>query len=483
MTLTNRRTMMKSLGFCATGLMCSNSLWAQITSISGPGATEQPNFVIIFCDDLGYADIGPFGSKKHRTPNLDQMAAEGRRFTDFYVTSGVCSPSRASLLTGCYPRRVGLHQNESGAWVLFPSNKRGLNPKEITIAELLKQAGYSTAAVGKWHLGDQPEFFPTRQGFDSYFGIPYSNDMGHQDRPQPYKYPPLPLLRNEKVIEEEPDQAYITKRYTEESIKFIQENKDRPFFLYLAHTMPHWPQYSSPKFAGKSANGAWGDTVEEIDWSTGRILDTLKELNIDKNTLVVFLSDNGGAMHHGASNAPLTGGKGTTWEGGHRVPFIARWPEKIPAGSSTSELATSMDILPTLTKLAKTEPPQDRVIDGKNIWPLLEGQENAQTPHKAYYYYFKGQLKAVRSGKWKLRVAAPRNSKDAPDRALFNLEKDIAEQHNVIDQHPDVVDRLEKLLDAARRDIGDDLTNSPGDGVRKPGVVKNAEALTKNQNR
>ena len=449
----------------------------------GEGAGKRPNFVVIFCDDLGYGDIGPFGSTKHRTPNLDRMAAEGRIFTDFYVTSGVCSPSRASLMTGCYPRRVGLHENETGAWVLFPGNKRGLNSEEVTVAEILREAGYATAAVGKWHLGDQPEFLPTRHGFDSYFGIPYSNDMGHQDRPKPYTWPPLPLLRGEQVIEEEPDQAYLTQRYTAEAIHFIKENRDRPFFLYLPHTMPHWPQYSSPRFAGKSANGSWGDAVEEIDWSTGQILKTLRELDLAEDTLVVFLSDNGGALHHGASNAPLTGGKGTTWEGGHRVPFIAWWPGRIPAGTSTSEIATSMDLLPTLAGLAGGGPPQDRAIDGKDIWPLLAGESDAKTPHEAYFYYFRGQLKAVRSGRWKLRVAAPRQrrgEKPLPDRALFDLERDVAERNNVLEKHPDVVARLEKLLDAARRDLGDDLTDSPGGGVRPPGHVPNARTLTKN---
>ncbi|MBD3266686.1 sulfatase-like hydrolase/transferase, partial [bacterium] len=392
MSQMQRRSFITTAGLGAAGLLSTK--FAQAAGDRKTNPTQQPNIIVILCDDLGYADIEPYGAKNHQTPHLNRMAAQGRQFTDFYVTSGVCSPSRASIMTGCYPRRVGLHQNETGAWVLFPGNKRGLNPKEVTIAEILKNAGYATAAVGKWHLGDQPEFLPTKQGFDSYFGIPYSNDMGHQDRPKPYHWPPLPLLKDEEVIEEEPNQAYITRRYTTASLRFIEENKDRPFFLYLAHTMPHWPQYSSPKFAGKSDNGAWGDAVEEIDWSTGRILDTLKELNLEKNTLVVFLSDNGGAVHHGASNAPLTGGKGTTWEGGHRVPCLAWWPGQIPKSTSSSELATSMDFLPTFAQLAGGQPPQDRVIDGKNIWPLLAGQKGATSPHDAYYYYFKGELKA-----------------------------------------------------------------------------------------
>jgi arylsulfatase A-like enzyme len=248
--------------------------------------------------------------------------------------------------------------------------------------------------------------------------------------------------------------------------------------------MPHWPQYSSPEFAGKSANGAWGDAVEEIDWSTGRILDALKELKIDERTLVVFLSDNGGALHHGASNAPLTGGKGTTWEGGHRVPFVARWPETIPAGTATSEIATSMDLLPTLALLAGTIPPQDRVIDGTDIRPLLLGEPGAETPHEAYLYYFKGELKAVRSGPWKLREAPPRGGGNRlPDRALFNLEQDIAEQTNVIEEHPEVVTRLEKHLAAARYRLGDDRTEAPGSETRPPGHIQDAVPLTSNEGR
>ena len=264
-------------------------------------AAEKPNFILIFVDDLGYSDIGPFGSKLHRTPHLDRMASEGRKLTSFYVTANVCTPSRSSLMTGSYPRRVGLDENEKGQWVLFPGNQEGLHSNEVTLAEALKDVGYKTACVGKWHLGDQRAFLPTRQGFDSYFGIPYSNDMGHDSRKEPYRYPPLPLLRMEDVIEEEPDQRLITKRYTEEALRFIEESKDSPFFLYLAHTMPHWPQYSSEKFAGRSRNGKWGDTVEEIDWSTGQIFAKLEQLGIDRSTLVVFTSDNGGATRHGAN--------------------------------------------------------------------------------------------------------------------------------------------------------------------------------------
>ncbi len=445
-------------------------------------AADKPNFILIFVDDLGYADIGPFGSQLHRTPHLDRMAAEGRKLTSFYVTAPVCTPSRASLMTGSYPRRVGLDESEKGQWVLFPGNQEGLNPDEITLAETLKGAGYSTACVGKWHLGDQPAFLPTRHGFDSYFGIPFSNDMGHDSRKQPYRYPPLPLLRREEVIEEEPDQRLITKRYTEEALRFIEDNKDGPFFLYLAHTMPHWPQYSSEQFAGKSKNGAWGDAVEEIDWSTGQLLAKLVQLGIDDNTMVVFTSDNGGATRHGASNAPLRGGKGTTWEGGHRVCFVARWPGRVPAGTAIDELAISVDLLPTFAALAGAELPPDRVIDGKDVRSLLLDEDPAPTPHLAYYYYFMTHLNGVRSGRWKLHVARLGGRypdyEPNPVLELYDLHADIGESRNVAEQYPQVVERLKALAEAARVDLGDG--KRAGQNVRPPGMVKLAATLTSN---
>ena len=445
-------------------------------------AAGKPNFILIFVDDLGYADIGAFGSKLHRTPHLDRMAAEGRKLTSFYVTANVCTPSRSSLMTGSYPRRVGLDENEKGQWVLFPGNQEGLHPDEVTLAETLKQVGYKTACVGKWHLGDQPEFLPTRQGFDSYFGIPFSNDMGHDSRRQPYRYPPLPLLRMEKVIEEEPDQRLITQRYTEEALKFIEKNRDGPFFLYLAHTMPHWPQYSSERFAGKSMNGKWGDTVEEIDWSTGEILDKLDELGIDEETLVIFTSDNGGATRHGASNAPLRGGKGTTWEGGHRVSFLARWPGSVPAGTASDELGISLDILPTFAAIAGAEVPGDRVIDGKDISGLLLSEEPRPTPHLAYYYYFMTHLNAVRSGRWKLHVARMGGRypdyEPNPVLELYDLSSDIGETRNVADAFPGVVRQLQALARVAREDLGDG--KRAGTNVRPPGLVQRAATLTSN---
>jgi len=454
------------------------ALLAAVLPGSGSSAAERPNVVLIFVDDLGYADIGCFGSENHRTPNVDRIASTGMRLTSFYVTSGVCSPSRASLMTGCYPRRVNLHVDHKGGWVLFPRGRKGLHPDEITLAEVLRGAGYATAIVGKWHLGDQPEFLPTRQGFDSYFGIPYSNDMGWTDRKQ-RRYPPLPVLENEKVIEQEPDQRQLTQRYTARAVQFIKQNKDRPFFLYLPHTMPHWPQYSSERFAGKSRNGKWGDAVEEVDWSTGVILDTLQQLKLDNKTLVIFMSDNGGATRHGASNGPLRGAKGSTFEGGQRVCCVVRWPSKIPAGTTVDALATSMDWLPTLAGLAGARLDDKRKIDGKDIWPLLAGTPGATSPHAAFFYYKMDTLECIRSGRWKLRVAV-RGRRPAQQKAftpvLYDLEADIGESRDVAADHPQEVARLQKLAEAARIDLGD--RGRPGKNQRPAGMVAEARGLT-----
>lgn len=460
-------------------LLCFLFTALSFAPFSGIGA-EKPNFIVIFCDDLGYNDIGPFGSKLHRTPHLDRMAKEGRTFTQFYSTCGVCSPSRASLMTGSYPKRIGLHQNQAGRWVLFPGDSRGLHPDEVTVADLLKSEGYATACIGKWHLGDQPEFLPTRQGFDRYFGIPFSNDMGELDRPKGM-YPPLPLLRGEQVIETEPDQRFITKRYTEEAIKFIQESEDQPFFLYLPHTMPHWPQYSSPQFDGRSANGAWGDTVEEIDWSTGEILKELDALGIRENTLVLFTSDNGGATRHGASNFPLSGAKGSTMEGGQRIPMIVSWPGKIPAGSSSDALASTLDVLPTFAALAGTTPSPERTLDGFDIRPLLFGEGKQETPYESFLYYFRGSLQAIRSGPWKLHFQRSAGKQKFPLR-LYHLGNDVGETKNVAEENPEIVKKLQKLANQARKDLGDDAIGEPGSNLREPGGVENAKPLTSAKN-
>ncbi|MBD3673090.1 MAG: sulfatase [Planctomycetaceae bacterium] len=446
---------------------------------SSPLVAAPPNFILIFCDDLGYGDIGCFGSEKHRTPNIDRLAAEGMKLTSFYSTCGVCTPSRSSLMTACYPRRVNMHESARKEWVLFPLARKGLNPKETTIAEVLKTKGYATACIGKWHLGDQKPFLPTEQGFDKYFGIPYSNDMGSQQRKQ---NPPLPLLAGKTVIEAPVDQNTITQRYTEQAVNFITENKDRPFFIYLPHTMPHNPVHASDRFRGKSANGGYGDSVEEIDWSTGEILKTLQKLNLDEQTLILFTSDNGAASRWGGSNKPLSGFKGSTMEGGMRVPCVVRWPGRIPAGSSFDQTVSTIDLLPTFAEFADAKAPPKSHIDGISIADILTGQSKA-TPHDAYYYYFRDALQAVRSGPWKLHLARTVKPRNKPARVvpakLYNLEDDIAESNNVIDDHPDVVKKLEELADVAREKYGDQ--KKTGSLQRPAGLVDEAVPLVLNE--
>jgi arylsulfatase A-like enzyme len=437
--------------------------------LQGAEASSPPNIILVFMDDMGYADIGPFGATRQKTPHLDQMAVEGMRLTDFYSTCSVCTPSRSSLMTGCYPRRVNMHVDEKNLCVLFPAARKGLSPDEVTIAELLKQQGYATACLGKWHLGDHPDFLPTSQGFDYYFGIPYSNDMNR-------KAVPLPLVRNETVIEVPVKQETITRRYTEEAVRFITTNKKRPFFLYLPHTAVHLPLFPGKPFHGKSQNGRYGDWVEEVDASMGTIFETLKSEGLDNNTLVFFTSDNGSQRK--GSNDPLRGKKGRTDEGGMRVPCVVRWPGKIPAGSSSGEITATIDLLPTFAKLAGTKAPTDRTIDGKDIWPILSGQPQARSPHEAFYYYQMDQLQAVRSGPWKLFVAmdAKKRNWGKPEPAqplkLFNLANDIHEDTNLATAKPDVVKRLLVLAEKARHDLGD--TGRPGAGQRKAGWVEKA---------
>jgi arylsulfatase A len=459
-----------------------------------PAAERLPNFVIVFTDDQGYQDLGCFGSPDIETPNLDRMAREGRRFTDFYVTQPVCSASRAGLMTGCYSNRVGI----LGA--LGPKARHGIHADEMTLADLVKQRGYATAAFGKWHLGHRPEFLPTRHGFDEYFGLPYSNDMWpyhpgvmHLPMEQRLKrWPHLPLIENEKVINPEvsaEDQTHLTTWYTERAVRFIEKSKDRPFLLYVAHSMPHVPLFVSDKFKGKSKRGLYGDVIMEIDWSVGQILAALRKHGLDENTLVVFTSDNGPWLsygEHAGCALPLREGKGTTWDGGVREPTVMRWPGRIPAGTVCREPLMTIDILPTIAGLMGGKLP-DHPIDGRDIWPLMSGQPEAKNPHEALFFYWGRHLQAMRSGKWKLHFPhayrtmagkpGGKGGKPNPysqartELALFDLEKDISQKRNVADQHPDVVKRLQALADKCRQALGDSATKTKGSGVRQPGRV------------
>jgi len=410
-------------------------------------AAEKPNIVIIFIDDMGYGDIGPFGATKQKTPQLDRMAREGMKLTSFYAAP-VCSVSRAQMMTGCYGVRVSV------PGVYSPGSKNGLNPAEFTIAERLKERGYATMCIGKWHLGDAPEFLPMKQGFDHYFGIPYSNDMQRKSTQTGERV--VPLVRDDKVLELLTDDAQnrIVERYTEEAVKFIRDNRSRSFFLYLPHTAVHCPIHPGAAFAGKSANGRFGDWVEEVDWSVGRVLDTLRELKLDKNTFVVFTSDNGPWLVKGAdggSAGPLRGGKGSTWEGGVRVPTLAWWPVKIAPGSVCDAVAGTIDMLPTCVAVAGGGVPAKPVIDGRDISPLLFGKSK-QSQREAHYYFSGYNLQAVRQGPWKLAIMP---QKDITDKGLrlYNLDTEIGEQTNLADKHPDIVAKLKALAEKMDAEI------------------------------
>ena len=447
---------------------------------------RPPNFILIFVDNFGNGDLGCFGSKLHRTPNVDRLAAEGAKFTSFYVASGVCTPSRASLMTGCYPRRVNLHVNAKNGGVLMPISPKGLNPDETTIAEVLKPAGYATGIFGKWHLGDQPQFLPTRQGFDEFFGIPYSDDMTKDKSPD--TWPELPLMRGENVIEAPVDRNYLVKRTTDEVIRFLERHRNRPFFAYLPHTMPGSTAhpFSSPAFRGKSKNGEYGDSVEELDWSTGEIMAALKRLGLDDNTLVIWTSDNGAVRRNPpqGSCAPYKGYGYDTSEGAMRMPCVMRWPGRIPAGTICDELCSTMDLLPTFARLAGAAPPA-KPIDGYDIRPLLFGQTGAQSPWDdvGFCYYRLEQLQAVRAGPWKLylplekkivNLAAKSAAKPTP-LELNDVRNDVGEEREVSAQHPEVVKRLLAMAERARGEIGD--LDKPGTGQRPAGWVENPQPL------
>lgn len=431
-----------------------------------------PNILLINCDDLGYGDLGCYGSTINDSPHIDQLAKEGLRFTDFYMASPVCSASRAAMMTGSYPMRVGFGDHE----VLFPGEKNGLNPSETTMATMLKSAGYSTKIIGKWHCGDQPEFLPTEHGFDEYFGIPYSNDMGRHSDDDPR--PPLPLLRNNSVIQEQPDQRGITERYVDEALQFMRSNQDNPFFLYLAHMYVHVPLFIPKQFLEASRNGAYGGAVAAIDWAMGALDAELERLGLKDNTLVVFTSDNGSRVNdEGGSNQPLRGNKGTTWEGGQRVPCIMRWPGKIDPDRSCEGLASSIDLLATFAELAGADLPRNK-IDSLSLAPTLFEQQD--TPRKVFAYYRRCNLEAIRVGDWKLHFFKSGKQKDPkePLQALFHLRDDVGETNNVFDDHPEVVRELGEIADQIRQELGDARLEIPGTEIRPSGEVENPQPLT-----
>jgi arylsulfatase A-like enzyme len=479
---------------------------AALAGVAGcmlPGTAQavQPakpvNFIIIYLDDMGYGDLGITGASGYQTPNLDRMAREGIFFSRYYSPQAVCSASRAGLLTGCYPNRVGI----SGA--LFPHAKIGVHPDEETIADVLKKKNYKTLAVGKWHLGDHPDFMPTSQGFDEYLGIPYSNDMWPfnndntratpETNPARAKLPELPLYHNLEVIREFKsiaEQADITTLYTEKAVQFIRDNHKRPFFLYLAHNMPHVPLAVSDKFEGKSRQGLYGDVMMELDWSVGQVLKTIDELKLDKQTLIIFTSDNGPWLNfgnHAGTTGGLREGKGSSFEGGQRVPCLMRWKVNIPAGTVCSRLVCGMDILPTLAEIAGAPLPE-RKIDGVNILPLMKGDPDANPRKSFYYYYRKNNLEAVTNGDWKLVFPHPgrtyegflpgangipggANENFQFEMGLYDLRRDPGERYNVAELYPQIVQELERMGNEAREDLGDELTGLKGKNRRQAGVL------------
>jgi arylsulfatase A len=463
-------------------------------------SVSLPNIIIIFTDDQGYADVGVFGAKGFQTPNLDRLAAQGCIFRNFHVAQPICSASRAGLLTGCYPNRIGIH----GA--LGPRSKVGISSGEMTLAQLMKQRGYATTIFGKWHLGDSEQFLPLRHGFDLYFGLPYSNDMWPlhpdlvnlppNDQRRRQGYPDLVMYEDDKVVIPQvthEDQNQLTTWYTERAVKFIAQNKARPFFLYLAHNMPHVPLHVSDKFRGKTPRGLYGDVIEEIDWSVGRVMDALQQNGLENNTWVIFTSDNGPWLSYGdhaGSAYPLREGKGTDWEGGTREPCIMRWPGKIPAGTQTWKMLMSIDLFPTIARLIHADLP-GHPIDGLNVWPIISGKPGARNPHSAYWFYYEvNQLQAVVTGdgRWKLQLPhtyrtlggrpgghgglpVPYEQRKLEQAELYDLANDISETTDVAIQNLNIVKLLQAEAEKARQELGDALTHRTGKGIREPGRV------------
>ncbi|MEM1212770.1 MAG: sulfatase [Planctomycetota bacterium] len=430
----------------------------------------RPNVILINCDDLGYGDLGCYGSSRNSTQNLDRLAHAGTRFTDFYMASPVCSPSRGAMLTGCYPPRIGfdLFGNKH---VLFPGDPFGLADTEQTFASLLRDAGYATALVGKWHCGDQPPFLPTRHGFDHYFGLPYSNDMGRQIGERSHM-PPLPLIENDTVVEQQPDMSALTERYVAEARRFITANRDQPFLLYFAHMYVHLPLIVPERFLKRSDNGRYGAAVAVIDWAMGVLMQTLEKLGLADNTLILFTSDNGSRVNNeGGSNGPLRGAKGSTEDGGMRLPLIAHWPGHVPANRTCNTLCSSIDLLPTLVNLAGAESPS-LPIDGVDLTPTLLGDDD-HTPREHFAYFRQNQLQAVRNQRYKLCLARGKAFENEPLCELYDLHEDIGETRDIAEQHPDVVQRLKQVADQYNAELG------PEGSARRPsGKVDNPQPLT-----
>ncbi len=484
------------LAFSILLATCISSLALASNEPASKPAAHPPNIVIIFIDDMGYADIGPFGATAYQTPQLDRMAKEGRIFTDFHAATAVCSASRVGLMTGCYPERVSI----LGA--LNWNAKIGISDKEMTLAQLCKTRGYATAIYGKWHLGHHRPFLPLQHGFDEWFGLPYSNDMSPlqadmieglsaKAKANKRKAPPLPLYDGNEIVDHSvsPEKlAQLTTLYTEHAVSFIDRNKDKPFLLYVPHTMVHVPLAVSDKFKGKSGAGLFGDVVEELDWSVGQILDAIRRNGLDDNTFVMFTSDNGPWLNYGnhaGSAGPLREGKGTMWEGGYREPCVMRYPGKIPADTKCDELASTLDIFPTVARLIGAQVPTERKIDGKDIWPLMSGKPGATSPHDILYCYYDRQLRGVRDSRWKLVLpheyrslnGRPGGRDGVPaayeqlktKEALYDLKNDVSELQDVSADHPKIVARLEHAAEQARAALGDELTHRKGSEVREPG--------------
>lgn len=461
------------------------------TAVKESKETTAPNIILVYLDDMGYGDLGRTGALGFTTPHLDHMANEGMFFTQFYAPQAVCSASRAGLLTGCYPNRLGI------AWAFDHMSMTGLNPEEMTIASMLKQKDYATAVYGKWHLGHHKEFLPLNHGFDEFYGIPYSNDMWPFHPNAPEYYPPLPLIEGDRTIATNPDQRYFTRDFTLRTIDFVKRHQDQPFFVYLAHPMPHVPLFVSEDFDGISEQGLYGDVMMELDWSMGAILETLRELNLEKNTLVVFTSDNGPWLNYGnhaGSSGGFREGKGGTFEGGQRVPAIFWWPETIAPGQVCNRLATGLDVLPTIAELTGAPLPEKK-IDGVSLVPLLKGDMDANPRNEFLYYYRRNSLQAVRSGNWKLVFEHPgrtyegflpgddgipgsANENFLFPKALYDLRRDPAEAYNVMKKYPEIVRELEEIADKARIDLGDDIKGVEGKNRREPGLIIAKEPLT-----